>query len=114
MVSWVSLCSASILSRSSEVSRRKRQIEDRLGLNLGERELAHQTGACGLGVLRRANQLDHRVEVLERDQQAVEDVQARLGLAQFELRAPRQHAGADGRRKACSISRMLSSRGRPS
>ena len=80
-----------ILSRSSEVSRREREIEDRLGLKLGERELAHQTGARGLGIFRRANQLDHRVEVLERDQQAVEDVQARLGLALFVLRAPRQH-----------------------
>ncbi len=74
----------------------QRQIEDRLRLQLREPELRHQTGARGLGILRRANQLDHRVEVPERDQQAFEDMQPRLGLAQLELRAPRQHAAADG------------------
>ena len=35
----------------------------------------------------RADQRDHRVEVVERDQVALEDVRALLGLAQLELRA---------------------------
>ena len=38
-------------------------------------------GFCG-----RANQRDHRVEVIERDLQPFEDVPARFGLAQLELR----------------------------
>ena len=37
------------------------------------------------GLFDRANQRDHRVEVIERDLQAFEDVGARLGLAQLEL-----------------------------
>ena len=36
-----------------------------------------------VGVGRAADQLDHRVEVVERDQEALEDVGASLGLAQL-------------------------------
>ena len=42
-----------------------------------------------VGVLRRADDLDDLVEVVERDQQAQDDVVALLGLAQVEPRAPR-------------------------
>ncbi len=69
----------------------QREIEDRLRLQLREAELLHQAGARGLGVLRSANQLDDRVEILERDQQAVEDMQSRLGFLQLETRAPREN-----------------------
>ena len=47
--------------------------------------------ARGVGVLRAADQLDHRVEVVERDQQPLEDVSARLGAAQLVLRPPDDH-----------------------
>ena len=44
-----------------------------------------------LGALRGADQRDHRVDVVERDQVALEDVRAALGVAQLEL----QPAGDD-------------------
>ena len=50
------------------------QVEDRLGLDLGEPEALHQALAGGVAVARAADQLDHRVEVVERDQQALEEV----------------------------------------
>ena len=62
----------------------QRQVEDRLRLHLRQLELSHQAVARGLRVLRLANQLDHRVEVLQRDQQALQDMEARFGLAQLE------------------------------
>ena len=68
------------------------QIQDRLGLDLRELEARHQIGARALGVLGGADQLDHRVEVAQRDHQPFQHVQARLGLAQLELRAARDHA----------------------
>ena len=64
------------------------QVEDRLGLDLREAELVHQAVARRLRVARAADQLDDGVEVLERDQQALEDVQPRLALAQLVLGAP--------------------------
>ena len=66
-------------------------VEDGLRLDLGELELLHQAGLRGRRIFGGADQLDHRVEVVERDLQAVEDVQALLGLAQLEDRAPRDH-----------------------
>ena len=62
-------------------------VEDRLRLQLGELELLDQAVAGGVGVGRGADQLDHRVEVVERDQQALEDVGAGLGAAQLVLGA---------------------------
>src|ERR1019366_5478888 len=67
----------------------QRQIEDRLRLR--KAELLHQAAASGLGILRLADQTDDRVEILERGQQAVEDMKPRLGFSQLETRAPRQH-----------------------
>ena len=70
-------------------------VEDRLRLDLGQPELRDQPG-LGFGrVLRAANQLDHRVEVVERDLQAFEDVRARFGLAQLELDAAADHVAAE-------------------
>ena len=68
---------------------REAEVEDRLGLDLGEPELLHQPRARRVGVVGAADQRDHRVEVVERDQVALEDVRALLGLAQLELRAAR-------------------------
>src|SRR5580704_2121066 len=42
----------------------EREIEYRLRLQLREAELLHQAGARGFGILRSANQLDDRVEIL--------------------------------------------------
>ena len=49
--------------------------------------LLDQPVAGGVGVGRAADQFDHRVEVVERDQQPLEDVGAGLGAAQFVLGA---------------------------
>ncbi len=66
---------------------REAHVEDRLRLQLGELEALDQAGFGRLGVARAADQLDHRVEVVERDQQPLEDVGAGLGLAQLVLGA---------------------------
>jgi hypothetical protein len=62
------------------------EVEDRLRLDLAELELLHQAGAGGVGVGRPADQRDHRVEVVERDQVAPQDVRPLLRLAELELR----------------------------
>ena len=62
-------------------------VEDRLRLLARELELRDQPLARGVGVFRAADQLDHRVEVVERDEQPLEDVGAGLGAAQFVLGA---------------------------
>ena len=70
-------------------------VEDGLRLDLAEAELRHQAVARLGRVLRRADERDHRVEVVERDLQALEDVGARLGLAQLELGAPAHDLAAE-------------------
>src|SRR5262245_11002783 len=62
------------------------EVEDRLRLDLGQLELFHQARARGVRVGCFPDERDHRVEVVERDQVALEDVRARLGLAQLVLR----------------------------
>ena len=57
------------------------QVKDRLSLDLGEVELAHQPLARRVGVVRRTDQRDHRVEVVERGQVALQDVRPGFGLA---------------------------------
>ena len=66
---------------------REPEVEDRLRLDLGEAEVRHQALAGRVGVVGAADQGDHGVEVVERDQVAPEDVRALLVLAQLELRA---------------------------
>ncbi len=61
------------------------QVEDGLGLDAREVEALHQPVARGVGVRRSADELDHRVDVGDRDEQALEDVQPRLALAQLVL-----------------------------
>ena len=66
---------------------REPKVEDRLRLDLGEREALHQLRARLVGVGGGADERDDRVDVVERDEVALEDVRARLGLAQLVLRA---------------------------
>ena len=63
-------------------------VEDRLRLLARELELLDQPVASAVRVLGGADQLDHRVEVVERDQQPLENVGAGLGAAQLVLGAP--------------------------
>ncbi len=64
------------------------QVEDRLCLQLGETEALHQPRASLVGVVGRPDQLDDLVEVVERDQIALENMGASQRLAQLVLRAP--------------------------
>src|SRR5262249_12533007 len=67
---------------------RKPQVENRLCLDLGEVERAHQALARRVGVGGGADQRDHFVETIERLEIALEDVRALLRLAELVLRAP--------------------------
>ena len=67
----------------------QRHVEDVVRLDLAELELLHQLRPGFLGVLRAADDRDDLVEVVERDQQALDDVQALLALALLEAGAPR-------------------------
>src|SRR5258708_4205453 len=63
-------------------------VEDRVGLDLRQRELRHEARARRFRVGRGADELDHRIEVIDGDLEALEDVGALLGLGQLELGAP--------------------------
>ena len=75
---------------------RQAQVEDRAGLHDGQVELLYELLARGLAIGRGADQRDDRVEVVERDQQAVEDVDAALELGQLELGAADDHLALVG------------------
>src|SRR5581483_712159 len=62
-------------------------VEDRVGLDLGERQPLHQTTARLVRRLSPADQRDHRVEVVERDLEPFEDMGAFLRLTQLKGRA---------------------------
>src|SRR5205823_2223833 len=62
------------------------EVEDRLRLDLAELELLLEAGAGGVRVGGGPDQRDHRVEVVEGDQVAAQDVRALLRLAELELR----------------------------
>ena len=66
---------------------RQAQVEDRRRLDLGQREARDELVARVLAVARGADELDDRVEVVERDEQALEHVDAALEHAQLVLRA---------------------------
>ncbi len=70
-------------------------VENRLGLHLRQAELRHQPFACFRRRLRRADQRDHRVEVIERDLQPFEKVIARFRLAELELGAAAHDVAAE-------------------
>ena len=64
------------------------QVEDRLRLRSRELERVHERVARRVDVGRLADDADDLVEVVERDQEALEDVRPRLGLVELELGAP--------------------------
>ena len=72
------------------------QLEDVLGLHLGEVEDLHQAGAGGLRVVALAHDLDDLVDVEDRQQQALDQVQARPALAEAVLGAAPHHGQAVG------------------
>ena len=61
--------------------RAEAEIEDRLRLDLGELEALHERRPGVVGVLRSSDQRDDLVEVVERDEIALEDVRALERLA---------------------------------
>ena len=61
-------------------------LEDVLGLDVGQPELGHQVG---LGLVRLADDADHLVDRQQREQPAFEDVDAPVDFAQAVLRAAR-------------------------
>src|SRR3954453_13285501 len=69
--------------------REQAQLEDRNRLPLGQVELRLETLLRRVGVCGRADECDDRVEVVERDQVALQYVRALLLLAQLVLRAAR-------------------------
>ena len=69
--------------------RAEAEVEDRLRLDLRELEARHQLRARVVRVGRAADDRDHLVEVVERDQVAAQDVRAGFGLAQVVLQPAR-------------------------
>ena len=67
------------------------QVEDRAGLDRAQLEALHQLLAGRVAVARGADQFDDRVEVLERRQQALEDVGAAFLFGQLVLGAADDH-----------------------
>ena len=61
-------------------------VQDRLRLQVAELELLHQACLCFGHVLRCADELDDLVDMIERFFQAEQDVLARLGCVEVELR----------------------------
>ena len=63
-------------------------LHDGVGLHLAELELVHQRLPGGVAVARGADRLDDLVEVVQRDEEAFEDVRLALLLGELELRPP--------------------------
>ena len=82
-----SACSALILSDSSAVSCRRRISTIACAWISDRPNFSCRPSRAASGSRERADQRDDLVEVVERDEQALQDVGARLGLAQLELRA---------------------------
>ncbi len=70
------------------------QLEDVLGLHGGEVEDVHEPGARLLAVVGRADDLDDLVDVEDRDEQALDEVQAVAAALQAVAAAARDHADA--------------------
>ncbi len=71
------------------------QLEDLVRLDLAEREAGEEALLRDLRAARGADEGDHLVEVVERDLVALEDVGARLRLAQLVGRAPAHRIAAE-------------------
>ena len=69
-------------------------VQDGLGLARRQVEALDQAALGGVGVLRRPDDLDDRVDVVDGDLQALDDVQPLPRLAQVEQRAPGDHLAA--------------------
>ena len=67
------------------------QVEDRRRLDRAQLEALDQLLAGGVAVARAADQLDDRVEVVERGEQALEDVRASLLFGELVLGAAHDH-----------------------
>ena len=67
------------------------QVENRLGLQIAQCELAHQAFFGGFAVGGITNERDHRVEVVEGDAVAFQNMQPLFGLAQIVGGAPGHH-----------------------
>ena len=67
------------------------QVEDGLSLDLAQVELLHEALPCLVGVVGGTDQSDDGIEVVERDEIALEDVSALLGLAKLVLRPAGHH-----------------------
>ena len=61
-------------------------VEDRVGLDLAQVELRDQSFARFVDARRVADQRDHGVEVVQRDEQTFQHVRTLLGLAEAVLR----------------------------
>ena len=72
-------------------------LEDRVGLDLGEAEAAHEGGPRRVDVGRGADGGDHLVEVVEGDLQPFEDMGPLLGPRQVELASAAGSPRADNR-----------------
>src|SRR5262249_53691066 len=70
----------------------QRHVEDRRRLGLGELELPQPTRARGPRLPPMADSAGGRGGGCAGEEQSFQHVDARLGLAQLELRAPREHA----------------------
>ena len=91
-----SACSCLIASASSAVSCERRRSRIARRLDRAELEALDELLARGVAVARGADQLDDRVEVVERDEQALEDVRARLLLGELVLGAADDHLALVG------------------
>ncbi len=80
-----------MLSASSAVSCDRRRSRIAVAWIVAQLEALDELLARGVAVARGADQLDDRVEVLERDQQAHEDVRAGLLLGELVLGAAHDH-----------------------
>ena len=95
MVSASRASSSTIFSRSSPVRALKLHVQDRLGLDLGKREALDEAAPRLRGVPRGPNQGDDRVEMVERDLEPLQDVDARLRLGEIVLGAAADHFPAE-------------------
>ena len=84
-----------IFSRSRPGQALQLHVEDRLRLDLRQAELRDESFARHARICGASNQRDHRVEVIERDLQPFQDVPARFGLAELELRSSTNDLAAE-------------------
>ena len=84
------------VSRSSAVEPGEAHVEDRLRLLAREEELSHQRLFGGRDVAGPPDDLDHLVDVVDRGEEPLEDVEPLRRLPEVELRPLRDRAAAVG------------------